>query len=117
MKDMKTRFLASLPFLACALVPLRLSAETRTVTLWALGLSCIDCPAFVEQTLERVEGVLGVEVSCRTREVVIVFDDTRIGVEALIGSMAKVGYTVNVQVLEDLRPDPVLSPYQSTDIR
>lgn len=72
-------------------------AATRTVTLSVSNMTCAACPITVKKALSRVEGVGKIEVSAKTREAVITFDDTRASVRKLTQATENAGYPSTVK--------------------
>lgn len=71
-------------------------AGQRTVTLAVDNMSCASCPYIVEQSLERVDGVLDAAVSFEERTVVVRYDSTRTDVDALTRATGDAGYPSRV---------------------
>jgi periplasmic mercuric ion binding protein len=72
-------------------------AAPRTVTLAVPGMNCPACPFTVKKALERVEGVQQVEVSYKTLEAVVTFDDSKTTIEALTAATGDAGYPSSVK--------------------
>lgn len=68
------------------------AAAQRTVTLAVDNMSCESCPYIVEESLERVNGVLDATVSFEERTAVVRYDDGRTGVDALTRATGEAGY-------------------------
>lgn len=91
---MKTRL-----FVAAALLFLAspVWAAPKTVTLSVPGMTCAACPITVKKALTKVAGVSKVEVSFKTREAVVTFDDARTSVDALTKATKDAGYPSTVK--------------------
>ena len=72
------------------------SATIRTVTLALPSMDCPVCPITVKKALTQVPGVSQVSVNFDQREAVVVFDDARTNVGALIQSTNNAGYPSTV---------------------
>lgn len=72
------------------------SATIRTVTLAVPSMDCPVCPITVKKALTQVPGVSQVSVNFDQREAVVVFDDARTNVGALIQSTKNAGYPSTV---------------------
>lgn len=72
------------------------SATIRTVTLALPSMDCPVCPITVKKALTQVPGVSQVSVNFDQREAVVVFDDARTNVGALIQSTKNAGYPSTV---------------------
>lgn len=87
--------LAALLLLGC-LVPPALAAE-RTVTLSVPGMYCAVCPITVKKALQKVPGVVRVQVSFEKKEAVVTYDDTRATEKALEDATFEAGYVSTVK--------------------
>ncbi len=72
------------------------SATIRTVTLAVPSMDCPVCPITVKKALTQVPGVSQVSVNFDQREAVVIFDDARTNVGALIQSTKNAGYPSTV---------------------
>jgi periplasmic mercuric ion binding protein len=72
-------------------------AATKTVTLSVPGMTCAACPITVKKALSKVDGVRKAEVSFKTLEAVVTFDDARTNAEALTKATASAGYPSSVK--------------------
>ena len=72
------------------------SATIRTVTLAVPSMDCPVCPITVKKALTQVPGVSQVSVNFDQREAVVLFDDARTNVGALIQSTKNAGYPSTV---------------------
>jgi len=89
MKKVKSR-------LAGAIVGLILAAPAwaspKTVTLNVSGMSCAACPITVKKALEKVGGVLKVDVRFEKKQVLVTFDDAKANTDALVKATTDAGY-------------------------
>lgn len=69
-----------------------LLAEEQQVTLSVPSMNCITCPITVQKALKKVDGVISAEVSYKTRQAIVVFDDSATNTEALIAATTNAGY-------------------------
>ncbi|MAN51513.1 mercury resistance system periplasmic binding protein MerP [Marinimicrobium sp.] len=67
-------------------------ADEESVTLSVPGMTCVACPITVKTALNKVKGVLRVEVDYPTREAVVTFDDVKTSVEVLTEATGNAGY-------------------------
>ncbi len=67
-------------------------ATPQTVTLSVPGMSCAACPITVKKALNKVPGVSKAEVSFKTREAVVSFDDAKATLKALTQATADAGF-------------------------
>jgi mercuric ion binding protein len=67
-------------------------AATQTVVLSVPDMTCSACPITVRAALTKVPGVSKVDVSFEEKEAVVVFDDSKTSVEALMRATEKAGY-------------------------
>lgn len=86
---MKARF-ALITLLALLSMP-ALAAQ-QTVTLSVPAMTCPACPFTVKAALNKVNGVMQVDVRYPAREAVVTFDDTLTSVEALTQATTNAGY-------------------------
>ncbi len=66
-------------------------AAEQTVTL-KVKMRCPSCPYIVKRTLQKVAGVLAVNVSYDDQVAIVRFDDRRTGVATLTQATADVGF-------------------------
>ena len=67
-------------------------AGERTVTLTVQNMYCSACPITVKSSLEAVPGVAKVVVSYEAKTAVVIFDDAKTAVPALISATTDAGY-------------------------
>jgi periplasmic mercuric ion binding protein len=91
---MKTRLLVAA---ALWLLASPLWAAPKTVTLSVPGMTCAACPVTVKKALTKVAGVSKVEVSFKTREAIVTFDDAKTTVDALTKATKDAGYPSTVK--------------------
>lgn len=72
------------------------AAAQRTVTLAVDNMSCASCPYIVEQSLERVDGVVDATVSFEEHTVVVRYDNAQTDVDALTHATGDAGYPSRV---------------------
>ena len=72
------------------------SATIRTVTLAVPSMDCPVCPITVKKALSQVPGVSQARVDFAQRQAVVMFDDARTNVGALIQSTKNAGYPSTV---------------------
>lgn len=68
------------------------SAAERTVTLAVDNMACVACAHNVKRSLERVAGVMKVQVSLKEKTAVVVYDDAKADLNELIGATARAGF-------------------------
>ena len=64
----------------------------RTITLVVDNMVCVVCAFNVKKSLEGVAGVVKVHVSLKEKTAVIVYDDAKADLNALIGATARAGF-------------------------
>ena len=72
--------------------PIGASADERTVTLAVENMACVVCAFNVRNSLEGVAGVVKVHVSLKEKTAVVVYDDAKADLNALIGATARAGF-------------------------
>ncbi|MGH8586524.1 MAG: mercury resistance system periplasmic binding protein MerP [Gammaproteobacteria bacterium] len=77
---------------AMALVAGPVSAAEKTVTLRVDNMSCATCPPVVKKSLGRIDGVSRVEVSLEAKTAIVIYDDAKTDVAALIDATTNAGY-------------------------
>ncbi len=92
---MPTPRLAALLLLGCLVHPA--FAAVRVVTLSVPGMYCAVCPITVKKALQKVPGVVKVEVSFERKEAVVTYDDARTTVKALEDATFEAGYVSTVK--------------------
>ena len=80
--------------LALALITtsIAVSAEERTITLAVDNMVCVVCAFNVKRSLERVVGVVKVNVSLKEKTAVVVYDDAKADLKALVTATARAGF-------------------------
>ena len=69
------------------------AATTTHTVLRAEGFSCPSCAAKIEKRVGRLDGVTAVKVRFASARIEIDHDPDVVGVDQLIASVAKAGYT------------------------
>jgi mercuric ion binding protein len=87
----------SLAALALVAVVAPVWAATQTITLSVPGMTCAACPIAVKKALSKVEGVSKVDVTFKTREAVVTFDDAQTSVQKLTKATGDAGYPSSVK--------------------
>jgi periplasmic mercuric ion binding protein len=72
-------------------------AAQKTITLSVPTMDCPVCPITVKKALSDVTGVTRVAVHFEKRQAIVVFDDARTGIEALMRATANAGYPSALQ--------------------
>lgn len=72
-------------------------AAPRTVVLSVPGMDCSACPITVKKALKKVSGVSAVDVTFKTREARVTFDDGKTTVSALLLATKRAGYPATVK--------------------
>ncbi len=67
-------------------------ASPKTVTLNVSGMTCEACPITVKKALQKVPGVSKIEVQYEKKQVVVTFDDSKTGIDALVKATTNAGY-------------------------
>jgi len=67
-------------------------AETKTCTLEVSGMTCASCPYMVKGAITEVDGVEDVTVSLQDKKAIVVYDDTKTDVPALIAATENIGF-------------------------
>ena len=86
---MKTLYVSLLLALVCSGPAL---AATKSVTLSVPSMTCAACPITVKKALEKVDGVIEVNVTWEPREAVVTYDEAKVTVRDLIEATANSGY-------------------------
>jgi mercuric ion binding protein len=71
-------------------------AATQTVTLSVTGMTCAACPITIKKALNKVEGVEKIQINLEKKEALIIFDDAKTTVEALLDATKNAGYPATV---------------------
>ncbi|MEX0741385.1 MAG: mercury resistance system periplasmic binding protein MerP [Phycisphaeraceae bacterium] len=79
-------------FALATLVATPVWAATRTVTLSVANMTCSACPITVKKALSRVEGVSKIDISAKTHEAIITFDDSKASLQKLTEATGNAGY-------------------------
>ena len=67
----------------------------KDITLEVKGMTCGHCKMAVEGALKELEGVTGSEVDLETGKVKVIYDETKVTVEAMKEAVEDQGYDVN----------------------
>jgi mercuric ion binding protein len=76
----------------CALASQFALAEEQTVTMSVEKMSCVTCPITVRKAMERVDGVVKVEVDYDTKVATVTFDDVTTTAAEIAQASTDVGY-------------------------
>lgn len=79
-------------FACCALASLSVMAEEQTVTMIIEKMHCAMCPITVRKAMEKVDGVLEVNVDYETKTATVTFDDSTTTVAEVAQASTDVGY-------------------------
>ena len=71
-------------------------AKPQTVTLDLPTMNCAMCPITVKLALKNLEGVTEADVSYQNKRAQVSFEDTVVGVQALIKATTEAGYPSTV---------------------
>ncbi|MGE5650974.1 mercury resistance system periplasmic binding protein MerP [Noviherbaspirillum sp. UKPF54] len=86
------KLLLSSLFAALLSLPQFALATSRTVSLNVPTMDCATCPITIKAALLKVPGVTQAKVSYERREAVVVFDDSKTGVDELKKATSDAGY-------------------------
>jgi copper chaperone CopZ len=67
-------------------------AATKTATFSVMGWTCGSCAASTRIALKKVVGVEAVETDLARAEVVVTYDDTKLGPDEMVQAIEKLGY-------------------------
>ncbi|MEX0752057.1 MAG: mercury resistance system periplasmic binding protein MerP [Xanthobacteraceae bacterium] len=87
-----TKLLISAVFGAGLLASSTAFAAEKTVTLAVQNMYCATCPSTVRKSLQAVPGVAKVVVSFPDKTAVVIYDDTKTDMKALITATTNAGY-------------------------
>jgi len=73
-------------------------ANTATITLALMGMTCASCSAVIEKTLNRVPGVAAASVNLAMETGTVTFDPAKVGVEQLVAAVKNAGYDAMLKV-------------------
>ncbi len=71
-------------------------AATQQVTLSVPDMNCAACPITIKKVLSKMDGVSQIEVSAKTRQAVVTYDDAKTNVQAITTATANVGFPSTV---------------------
>ena len=74
------------------LINFNVLAKQQTLTLNLPTMNCATCPFTVKMALNRVDGVSKAEVSYKTKQVVVIFDDAKTTAKDLVNATTNAGY-------------------------
>ena len=69
----------------------------KTVTLAVPGMFCASCPFTVRKSLEKLDGIISVTTSGKTKTAIVTYDSTKLDVDALIKATTNVGYPSSIK--------------------
>ena len=105
-----TKFLGATLVLAGLSMSGAAFAGEQTVTLAVKNMYCAACPFTVQKSLEAVPGVAKVVVSYADETAIVIFDDAKATVPALIAATTNAGYPSEPKSDPDGRPaNPISS--------
>ena len=67
-------------------------ADERTISLSVDNMVCVVCAYNVKKSLEGVSGVVKVRVALKEKIAVVVYDDAKADLNALVSATARVGF-------------------------
>ena len=67
-------------------------AKQQTLTLNLPTMNCATCPFTVKMALNRVDGVSKAEVSYKTKQAIVIFDDIKTTAKDLVNATTNAGY-------------------------
>ncbi|TAN20729.1 MAG: copper chaperone [Actinomycetota bacterium] len=70
----------------------------RNVELSAKDISCNHCKMTIENGISGSVGVTSVQVDIDTKKVDVIFDESKITVDTLLGQLLELGYPAEVTV-------------------
>jgi len=83
----KTFFLSLL-----MLISFNAFTKQQTLTLNVPTMNCATCPLTVKMALNRVDGVSKAEVSYKTKQAIVIFDDAKTTAKDLVNATTNAGY-------------------------
>ncbi len=89
---MKKTIIHSIVTIAMFVVAIGAHAENIVVKLDIPTMNCAMCPITVKKALEKVDGVLSADVSYKTKQAVIRFENRKTTVQELIQTTTDAGY-------------------------
>lgn len=72
-------------------------AATKKVTLSVPGMTCAACPITIKKALNKVDGVVKTEINFEKKQAVVIFDDAKTSVSALLDATKNAGYPSTVK--------------------
>ena len=76
----------------CILSSYSAHATTRTLTLAVPNMDCPVCPITLKKALTRLVGVNQMQVNFDKRQIIVIYDDSKIAVKAIIESTKNAGF-------------------------
>ena len=67
------------------------------------GMMCAACQANVDRAVAKLDGVTNVNVSLLAKNMVVDFDESKVGDEQIIGAVCAAGYGCQVFVNESVK--------------
>jgi Cu+-exporting ATPase len=74
------------------------SANTGTVTLGIIGMTCSSCSTVIEKTLAKVTGVQSAAVNLAAETATVTFDPAVVGIDTLMSAVKGAGYEAVLRV-------------------
>ncbi|WP_424983817.1 cation transporter [Maritalea sp. S77] len=71
-------------------------AAEQQVTLSVPGMNCASCPFIVKGAISKLDGIVDVQTSLEDLTATVVFEDTLVTIDDIIGSTVGVGYQSSV---------------------
>lgn len=71
-------------------------AMQQTITLSIPGMNCSACPITIKKALEKVSGVIRIQVDADKKQASVIFDDTLTTKEQLTQATTNAGYPSSV---------------------
>ncbi|HNP35011.1 MAG TPA: cation transporter [Woeseiaceae bacterium] len=87
-----SKFLATGAVMAFLFAAVPTHAETTTATLTVDKMSCVTCPLTVRKAMERVPGVIEVDVDYDSKTATVTFDDEQTSIDEIANASTEIGY-------------------------
>lgn len=71
---------------------------SETIYLEVKGMHCPDCPAKIERTVNKMNGVIEIKVDYETEKGFVKFDSQLTSISDIINKIGKMGFEVETEI-------------------
>lgn len=77
-----------------------LAVQLNQITLDVPGMNCPSCPLTVQKSLKNLDGVISAKATMEDKKALVIFDPSKVTIDAMIEATTNAGYPATVHVTE-----------------